>query len=119
MRELTQPAVDDIKLVDVLHALADPVRLHIVARLADEERESCSGISEGVDVHRTTMSHHYRVLRESGVTWTTVEGRTRYVSLRRDDLDARFPGLLDAVLDQLRRSRPASSAAPRSKPERP
>jgi DNA-binding transcriptional ArsR family regulator len=47
------------------------------------------------------MSHHYRVLREAGVTWTEVEGRTRYVSLRRGDLDARFPGLLDAVLAQL------------------
>ncbi|MEU7005427.1 helix-turn-helix domain-containing protein [Streptomyces sp. NPDC046332] len=58
-------------------------------------------MGESIDVHRTTMSHHYRVLRESGVTWTEIEGRTRYVSLRRKDLDARFPGLLDAVLAQL------------------
>ena len=104
-----QPPTEQIQLVEVLHALADPVRLQIVARLAECGRETCSGIGEGIDVHRTTMSHHYRVLRESGVTWTTVQGRTRYVSLRREDLDARFPGLLDVVLTYLRQS----AAAPR------
>ncbi|MFD0417706.1 ArsR/SmtB family transcription factor [Streptomyces sp. NPDC127108] len=102
MRTLTQPTKDEIKLVEILHALADPVRLAILARLAESGRESCSGISETIDVHQTTMSHHYRVLREAGLTWTTVEGRSRYVSLRRDDLDERFPGLLDAVLTPLR-----------------
>ncbi|WP_371777592.1 ArsR/SmtB family transcription factor [Streptomyces sp. NBC_01438] len=98
MRELTQPAAEEIKLAEIFHALADPVRLQIVGQLADKGRDSCSAVGENIDVHRTTMSHHYRVLRESGVTWTEVEGRTRFVSLRRDDLDARFPGLLDAVL---------------------
>ncbi|GGO46026.1 metalloregulator ArsR/SmtB family transcription factor [Streptomyces lasiicapitis] len=102
MRELMQPSKDEIKLVEVLHALADPVRLTILGRLADSGRESCSGISETIDVHQTTMSHHYRVLREAGLTWTTVEGRSRYVSLRREDLNERFPGLLDAVLTPLR-----------------
>ncbi|MFI8828843.1 ArsR/SmtB family transcription factor [Streptomyces sp. NPDC053431] len=101
MREVTQPATEEIRLVEVFHALADPVRLQIVAQLADKGRDSCSAVGESIDVHRTTMSHHYRVLRESGVTWTEIEGRTRYVSLRRKDLDARFPGLLDAVLAQL------------------
>jgi DNA-binding transcriptional ArsR family regulator len=102
MRGVTQPATEDITLVEVFHALADPVRLQIVAQLAEKGRDSCSAVGESIDVHRTTMSHHYRVLRESGITWTELEGRTRYVSLRRDDLDARFPGLLDAVLAQLR-----------------
>lgn len=99
--------MDEINLVDVLHALADPVRLRIIAKLALDGTESCSAISEGVDVHRTTMSHHYRVLRESGITWTTIEGRTRYITVRRDDLNARFPGLLEAVLTAEGR-RPAS-----------
>ncbi|MFD9502444.1 ArsR/SmtB family transcription factor [Streptomyces sp. NPDC060035] len=101
MRELIQPATEEIQLVEIFHALADPVRLQIVAQLADKGRDSCSGVGESIDVHRTTMSHHYRVLRESGVTWTELEGRSRFVSLRREDLDARFPGLLDAVLAQL------------------
>jgi DNA-binding transcriptional ArsR family regulator len=102
MRGLTQPTAEDITLVEIFHALAAPVRLQIVAQLAEKGRDSCSAVGESIDVHRTTMSHHYRVLRESGITWTELEGRTRYVSLRRDDLDARFPGLLDAVLAQLR-----------------
>ncbi|MFF5932298.1 ArsR/SmtB family transcription factor [Streptomyces sp. NPDC012508] len=101
MRDVMQPATEEIRLVEVFHALADPVRLQIVAQLADKGRDSCSAVGESIDVHRTTMSHHYRVLRESGVTWTEIEGRTRYVSLRREDLDTRFPGLLDAVLAQL------------------
>lgn len=102
MRELKQPAVEQIELVEVLHALADPVRLRLMARLVDSGQENCSSIGEGIDVHKSTMSHHYRVLREAGITWTIVEGRSRYVSLRRDDLNRRFPGLLDAILAQVR-----------------
>ncbi|GAA3127900.1 ArsR/SmtB family transcription factor [Streptosporangium carneum] len=102
MREPWHPAADDIKLAEIMHALADPVRLEIVARLAESDGESCADIGSGIDVHKSTMSHHYRVLREAGVTLTALEGRSRLVRLRRDDLDARFPGLLDSVLNALR-----------------
>ncbi|MFD9735766.1 ArsR/SmtB family transcription factor [Umezawaea sp. NPDC059074] len=98
MREPWQPTAAEIKLVDVLNALADPIRLAIVARLVDLGSENCGDINSDMDVHKSTMSHHYRVLREAGVTLTVVQGRQRLVSLRRDDLDARFPGLLDSVL---------------------
>lgn len=96
-----QPATDAIALVGVMHALSDPARLEIVSRLAVSEGENCAGIGEDIDLHKSTLSHHYRVLREAGVTATTIEGRTRVVRLRRDDLQARFPGLLDAVLGAL------------------
>ncbi|AKH82803.1 ArsR family transcriptional regulator [Streptomyces sp. CNQ-509] len=99
MREVSQPAAEAIRMVDVLRALADPVRLEVVLRLAATGEESCTAIGGDLDVHQTTMSHHYRVLREAGVTWTTVRGRTRLVRLRRDDLDSLFPGLLDSVLN--------------------
>ncbi|MEJ3654289.1 helix-turn-helix transcriptional regulator [Actinomycetes bacterium KLBMP 9759] len=98
MREPWEPATADIELPQVMHALADPARLEIVARLAAVGGESCSGTCAGIDLHKSTLSHHYRVLREAGVTHTTIEGRSRLVRLRRDDLAARFPGLLDAVL---------------------
>ncbi|MEU2545961.1 metalloregulator ArsR/SmtB family transcription factor [Streptomyces roseolus] len=104
MREVTHPATGAIRLVEVLRALADPVRLEIVQRLAGTGEESCNALAGGLDVHQTTLSHHYRVLREAGVTWTTVQGRSRLVRLRREDLDARFPGLLSSVLDGARRS---------------
>lgn len=91
------PARADIQLVDVLHALADPVRLQIVCYLDGCEGEAaCSAIP--LPVTKSTASHHYRVLRAAGVTFARVEGTHRYHSLRRDDLDARFPGLLDSVL---------------------
>jgi DNA-binding transcriptional ArsR family regulator len=80
------------------------VRLEIVARLADSHGEHCGDIGNGIDVHKSTMSHHYRILREAGITRTTLEGRSRVVRLRRGELDARFPGLLTSVLAAVRQS---------------
>jgi DNA-binding transcriptional ArsR family regulator len=92
---LDMPAREDLELVDVLEAVADPVRLEILAALANEERP-CGSFP--LPVNDSTRSHHLKVLREAGLTKTRVVGTQRLVSLRRDDLDARFPGLLDAVL---------------------
>jgi DNA-binding transcriptional ArsR family regulator len=112
MREPFHPPAEDIDLASVMHAFSDPVRLEIVARLADTDGENCGGIGSGIDVHKSTMSHHYRVLREAGVTLTTVEGRSRVVRLRHDDLEARFPGLLASVLAALGRSAPLRRGRP-------
>jgi DNA-binding transcriptional ArsR family regulator len=101
VRDLFHPATGDLNLATVMHALSDPARLEIVARLAASDGENCGDIGSGIELHKSTLSHHYRVLREAGVTLTTVEGRTRVVRLRRDDLDRRFPGLLEAVLAAL------------------
>ena len=92
---LDQPELDAIELSAVLHALSDPTRLEIVRALdADGERQ-CGSFDLGLT--KATRSHHFRVLREAGLTFTRVEGTARYVTLRRDEIDARFPGLLDAV----------------------
>ncbi|WP_433411163.1 ArsR/SmtB family transcription factor [Microtetraspora malaysiensis] len=104
MREVSQPATEAIRLVEVLRALADPVRLDLVRRLDQMGEDFCNAIGAEIDVHQTTLSHHYRVLREAGVTWTTVQGRSRLVRLRRNDLDTLFPGLLDSVLNAQRRT---------------
>jgi DNA-binding transcriptional ArsR family regulator len=97
-RELFHPATGDITLPAVMNALSDPVRLEIIARLARTGGENCGDINDDIDLHKSTLSHHYRVLREAGLTLTTIQGRTRVVRVRRRDLDHRFPGLLDAVL---------------------
>ena len=94
---LDQPSTDQISLTSVLQALGDPVRLQIVRELAAAEGERTCGTFE-LGVSKATRSHHFRVLREAGVTHTRVEGTHRHITLRRDDLEARFPGLLGAVL---------------------
>jgi DNA-binding transcriptional ArsR family regulator len=91
-----EPPVAELELAAVLHALSDPVRLQIVRDLADLGACRCGAFA--VPVAKSTLSHHLRVLREAGLTLTEPAGTQRVVSLRRADLDARFPGLLDAVL---------------------
>jgi DNA-binding transcriptional ArsR family regulator len=94
--QLRHPAAGELDLPAVLHALSDPIRLHIVRVLSDTGACSCGAFS--VPVAKSTLSHHLRVLREAGVTLTTPDGTQRVVSLRTEDLNARFPGLLNAVL---------------------
>ncbi len=93
---LIHPDREQIELPAVLHALSDPVRLNIVRELVDGTRCPCGAFS--VPVAKSTLSHHLRVLREAGITLTEPSGTQRVVSLRANDLNARFPGLLDAVL---------------------
>jgi DNA-binding transcriptional ArsR family regulator len=93
---LEQPAIDAVLLADVLHALSDPARLEIVRTLAAEGERQCGTFDLGLT--KATRSHHFKVLREAGVTNTRMAGTARFVALRREELDARFPGLLDAVV---------------------
>ncbi|WP_327151160.1 ArsR/SmtB family transcription factor [Nocardia sp. NBC_01329] len=99
--ELSHPETADLEIAAVMHALSDPIRLQLVACLACDEGENCGDLSRTIELHKSTLSHHYRVLREAGITRTTVVGRTRVMSLRYDDLQARFPGLLDVVFRAL------------------
>jgi DNA-binding transcriptional ArsR family regulator len=94
-----EPSADQLDLPTVLAALADPGRLAIVRALAQGE-ECCNRVGEmaGLTVGKSTLSHHMKVLRESGVTRTRAQGTHRFVSLRRAELDDAFPQLLDAVL---------------------
>ncbi|MFG2295092.1 ArsR/SmtB family transcription factor [Streptomyces sp. NPDC048603] len=98
--ELTHPEAGDIDLVGVLAALGHPVRLDIVrklASLADGEEAFCGEVVP--DLPRSTVTHHLRTLRESGLLCQRPDGRKLSLALRRDDLEARFPGLLGLVLD--------------------
>ncbi|MEV5437561.1 helix-turn-helix domain-containing protein [Streptomyces sp. NPDC052682] len=96
-RDLPHPAREDIRLEEVLHALSDPMRLRIVCELAAASGElSCSQFE--LPVTKSTTTHHFRVLRESGVIRQIYRGTAKMNGLRRDDLDGLFPGLLDALL---------------------
>jgi DNA-binding transcriptional ArsR family regulator len=96
-----EPETRDIDLAHVLGALADQGRLACVRVLAAApDLLTCAQVKDrsGLDVKDSTFSHHLKVLREAGLTHTRLAGTRRYLTLRRADLDARFPGLLDAVL---------------------
>ena len=94
---LPHPELEQIDLAAVLHALSDPVRLRIVACLASAgDARTCKSFE--LPVTKSTCTHHFRVLREAGVIRQRLEGTTRLNTLRREELDQRFPGLLDAVL---------------------
>jgi DNA-binding transcriptional ArsR family regulator len=97
--EIAHPARGEIELGAVLHALSDPVRLKIVATLARGEEgppQTCGSFD--VPVSKSTCTHHFKVLREAGVIRQEHEGTARLNALRRDDLEARFPGLLETIL---------------------
>ena len=94
---LHHPDPEALELPAVLHALSDPQRLRIVRCLAEDSAPRACG-SFNLDVSKSTRTHHFRVLREAGVIEQREVGTARLSSLRRADMDQRFPGLLDAVL---------------------
>lgn len=93
---LEQPDLDNVEILDVLKALSDRTRLTLVANLDDGQERACGTFP--VDVAPSTLSHHFRILREAGVIHQREVGRKRMTSLRREELNERFPGLLDSVL---------------------
>ncbi|MGW3493033.1 ArsR/SmtB family transcription factor [Streptomyces sp. NPDC001020] len=96
-RDLPHPAREEIRLEAVLHALSDPMRLRIVRELAHDGGElTCSQFA--LPVTKSTTTHHFRVLRESGVIRQVYRGTAKMNGLRGDDLDDLFPGLLPALL---------------------
>ncbi|MFJ6795367.1 ArsR/SmtB family transcription factor [Streptomyces sp. NPDC091268] len=96
-RALAHPEGAEIRLEGVLHALCDPVRLSIVRDLAATDTElACSSFE--LPVTKSTTTHHFRVLRESGVVRQYYRGTTKLNGLRRAELAQLFPGLLDSVL---------------------
>jgi DNA-binding transcriptional ArsR family regulator len=107
---LSHPTRGAIELAPVLHALSDPIRLRIVAELAAVGGErACNSFN--LPIVKSTATHHFRVLREAGLIWQRVVGTSKVNSLRREDLEARFPGLLAAVLAEpasARRARDSS-----------
>jgi DNA-binding transcriptional ArsR family regulator len=95
--DLHHPATPEIDLTAVLHALSDPQRLKIVRLLAAQDGAvPCGSLELGVT--KSTATHHFRVLREAGVIHQVPTGTSKLTTLRRNDLDERFPGLLAVAL---------------------
>src|SRR3546814_2925153 len=101
MTRYSHPRLNDVSLEAALHALADPCRFAIVRRLAGQAGElSCQSAAQAGAVPKSTLRNHFKLLRGAGLIRTRPAGREYLSSLRREDFDARFPGLLDTVLRQ-------------------
>ena len=95
--KIPHPAADAIDLATVMRTVGDPLRLEIIRLLADGREWSCNDLQQALGLPASTGSYHLRLLREAGVTRTRAEGTQRFVSLRRGDLEDRFPGLVDVL----------------------
>lgn len=96
MREYRHPQITEVQLESVLYALSDPIRLSIVRQLAREGEATCAALENGRP--KSSVSHHFRVLREAGIIKTRNDGTSRINELRGDELAEVFPGLLPAIL---------------------
>lgn len=95
--KIPHPDADAIDLATVMRTVGEPVRLEIVRRLADGRERPCNDLQAALGLPASTGSYHLRLLREAGITRTRAEGTQRMISLRRDDLERRFPGLVDVL----------------------
>lgn len=99
MVQFVHPSREDITLSGVLAALSDPMRLRIVrSMLGQQGCMSCTEAAPCPDMAKSTLSNHFRILREAGLVHTEKRGVEHRNIIRLDDIDARFPGLLKTIL---------------------
>ena len=95
---IRHPEVATLDLAAIMRVLGDPLRIEIV-RLVDQEGEIlCTELYERLGLPNSTGSYHLRQLREAGVTRARASGTKRLISVRREDLESRFPDFLDLVI---------------------
>lgn len=90
---------------EILQALADPIRLAIVRSLAQTGGELSCGVFD-LPVTKPTLTHHFRTLKLAGLIGARMEGTRKFIHLRRAEVDAVYPGLLDSVLQGRRSDTP-------------
>jgi DNA-binding transcriptional ArsR family regulator len=97
VREIKHPQLEQIELTDLMHALSDPARVEIVRCMARERRPlTCSDLD--LDRPKSSMSHHFKILRAAGLIETRIEGKEHLNTLRTAELEKKFPGLVKALL---------------------
>ncbi len=113
MDDVVEPAAADFQLPRILAALADQHRLATVRYVARNGESCCADVIQeaGLVITKSTFSHHLRILREAGVLTKRIHGTRGYTQLRKDDLDHRFPGLMDSIINA--DTRLAGGATPR------
>jgi len=101
MDDVVEPAAEQMLLAKVLAALADPHRLASVRFLARNGESWCAQLRQeaGLELSKSTFSHHLRIMREAGLVTKRIQGARGYAQLRKEDVDRRFPGLLDSIIN--------------------
>ena len=102
MREPFHPPADSLDLAAILAALSDPTRLTILLRLAEADADVRCGDFTDLAT-KSNLSYHFAKMREAGLVNIRREGTSRFLELRRDDLERQFPGLLDQLISSARR----------------
>jgi DNA-binding transcriptional ArsR family regulator len=97
IEKIHHPPTSSLDLATIMRAVGDPVRLQLVRLLSDGRPRVCGDIADALGLPASTSSYHLRLLRDAGVTRSRAQGNLRLVSLRSDDLDERFPGLVDVL----------------------
>src|SRR4051794_3123350 len=95
--KIPHPSASALDLATIMRTVGDPMRLEIVRMLSGEPALTCGEIAGALELPDSTCSYHLRLLREAGVTRSRAAGTQRLISLRRDDLEERFPGLVGVL----------------------
>jgi len=100
MRQLKHPKIEDVELIDVMYALSDPTRVEIVLTLARKGRDMTCG-ELLIDRPKSSMSHHFKILRGAGLVRTIIKGTEHINSLRLSEMEERFPAVFSSILKSL------------------
>ena len=105
MRQIKHPKLEQIELTDIMYALSDPARVEIIKALSmcGAKTQTCSELN--CDRPKSSMSHHFKILRESGLLETQIEGKEHKNSLRTAELEKKFPGLMKSILKVIQGSK--------------
>ena len=102
MRPLFHPPIEDVTVEAILHALSDPVRVAIFTDLATSTCSyNCSNFLNVTEkkIPKSTLSHHFKALREAGLIWAERRGVEMHNTSRCSEIESRFPGLLAAIIN--------------------
>lgn len=97
MKKLYHPSIESIPYSKVLHALCEPNRIRIVRCLNESGENNCTAYTIELMLNKSTVSHHIKILREAGLIEGRIEGKEHIYSLRKKEIDKKFPGLLNSV----------------------
>lgn len=103
MREIKHPNIQDVSITDLMYALSDPTRVEIVRQIAQSSEALTCGALE-IDRPKSSLSHHFKILRSSGIVMTQIEGKEHFNSLRTKELEECFPGVFKSILKFLQKN---------------